>query len=56
LGLAVLSETDPRSGDVASKDCCSDRDAEVHRVLSEKVFPRQATVITAAEFLAALGS
>jgi nicotinamidase-related amidase len=38
------------------KDCCSDRDAEVHRVLVDKVFPRQATVITAAEFLQALGS
>ena len=41
---------------IVLKDCCSDRDAEVHRVLTEKVFPRQATVITAAEFLAALGS
>ena len=36
------------------QDCCSDRDAEVHRVLVEKVFPRQAKVITAAEFIAAL--
>ncbi len=41
---------------IVLKDCCSDRDAEVHRVLTEKVFPRQATVITAAEFLAALGA
>jgi nicotinamidase-related amidase len=41
---------------VVLKDCCSDRDPEVHRVLVDKVFPRQATVITAAEFLAALGS
>ncbi len=39
---------------VVLKDCCSDRDAEVHRVLVEKVFPRQAKVITAAEFIAAL--
>jgi nicotinamidase-related amidase len=29
---------------VVVEDCCSDRDAEVHRVLMEKVFPRQATV------------
>ena len=29
-------------------DCCSDRDEEVHRVLLEKVFPRQATVTTVA--------
>lgn len=32
---------------VVVSDCCSDRDPEVHRVLVEKVFPRQATVLTA---------
>jgi nicotinamidase-related amidase len=41
---------------IVLKDCCSDRDAEVHRVLTEKVFPRQATVISAAEFINALGA
>ncbi len=41
---------------IVLKDCCSDRDAEVHRVLIDKVFPRQAKVITAAEFVAALGA
>jgi nicotinamidase-related amidase len=41
---------------VVLKDCCSDRDAEVHRVLVEKVFPRQAKVATAADFIAALGT
>jgi nicotinamidase-related amidase len=40
---------------VVLKDCCSDRDPEVHRVLVDKVFPRQATVTTAAEFIKALG-
>jgi nicotinamidase-related amidase len=35
-------------------DCCADPDDEVHRVLTQKVFPRQATVMTAAEFLPAL--
>ncbi|MEE9284472.1 MAG: isochorismatase family cysteine hydrolase [Dehalococcoidia bacterium] len=35
-------------------DCCADRDEEVHRVLLEKILARQATVITADEFLAAL--
>ena len=35
-------------------DCCADADEEVHRVLCEKVFPRQATVSTAAEFRQAL--
>jgi nicotinamidase-related amidase len=34
---------------VVVEDCCADRDAEVHRVLMEKVFPRQATVVKADE-------
>jgi nicotinamidase-related amidase len=29
---------------IVAKDCCADRDEEVHRVLLEKVFPRQATI------------
>jgi len=32
-------------------DVCADRDPEVHRVLMEKVFPIQADVITADQFL-----
>ncbi len=36
-------------------DCCADRDEEVHRVLTEKIFPRQATVVTSREFLQAMG-
>ena len=35
-------------------DACSDADPEVHRVLTEKVYPRQGTVVSADEFLAAL--
>jgi nicotinamidase-related amidase len=35
-------------------DACGDRDAEVHRVLTEKVFPRQAAVTTVAEWAATL--
>jgi nicotinamidase-related amidase len=35
-------------------DACADRDPEVHRVLTEKVFPRQALVTTADEWVAAL--
>lgn len=34
-------------------DACADADPEVHRVLTEKVFPRQATVVTSAEWMAA---
>jgi nicotinamidase-related amidase len=37
-------------------DACDDRDPEVHRVLTEKVFPRQATVMTTDEFAAAVGA
>jgi len=32
-------------------DGCADRDEEVHRVLTTKVFPRQATVLTIDEWL-----
>lgn len=32
------------------RDACADRDEEVHRVLTEKVFPRQALVTTVAEW------
>ncbi len=35
-------------------DCCADPDEEVHRVLVEKVIPRQATVVTAEEIMRAL--
>jgi len=38
------------------KDCCSDKDAEVHRVLTEKVFPRQAIVASAEEVIGLLVS
>ncbi len=40
---------------IVLKDCCADRDPDVHRCLVDKVFPAQATVVTAAEFLRALG-
>jgi nicotinamidase-related amidase len=35
-------------------DGCADADPEVHRVLTEKVFPRQATVLTADEWIATI--
>ncbi|HXJ23631.1 MAG TPA: isochorismatase family cysteine hydrolase [Polyangia bacterium] len=37
------------------KDACADADDEVHRVLTEKLFPRQAAVLAAAELAPALG-
>jgi hypothetical protein len=33
------------------KDCCFDGDAEVHRVLTEKVFVRQATLVESGTFI-----
>ncbi len=33
------------------RDCCLDADEDVHRVLMEKVFPRQAAVMSAAEWV-----
>ncbi|MCL6633103.1 MAG: cysteine hydrolase [Alicyclobacillus herbarius] len=35
-------------------DACLDADAEVHRVLMEKVFPRQADVLTVDDWIASL--
>lgn len=39
---------------VVVDDCCADRDPEVHRVLVDKVFPRQATIARAAAVVSAL--
>ena len=36
-------------------DACADRDPEVNRVLLDKVFPWQATVVTSHELLKAIG-
>lgn len=37
------------------EDCCADADPEVHACLTNKVFPRQAAVISAESLLKALG-
>ena len=39
---------------IVVSDACSDADPEVHRVLTEKVYPRQGTVMTTQEFLSAI--
>jgi len=39
---------------VVLSDACADSDDEVHRVLMQKVFPRQAEVITVSEWIAGL--
>lgn len=41
---------------IVLSDACADPDEEVHRVLVEKVFPRQTTVMTCDEFLKSLKS
>lgn len=33
------------------EDCCADRDEEVHRVLTTKLFSRSATIVTLSEWL-----
>lgn len=38
------------------EDCCSDADAEVHDFLTQRIFPRQAEVVSAAAVLAALAA
>jgi nicotinamidase-related amidase len=41
---------------VVVADACADRSEEVHRVLTEKVFPWQATVVTARDVVKAIGT
>lgn len=41
---------------VVVEDCCADRDPEVHRVLTEKVFARWTTVVKAADVFARVGA
>ena len=38
------------------EDGCADRDPEVHRLLMEKVFPRQGTVVSSIEIVEALAA
>jgi hypothetical protein len=44
----------PPPGPIRLADACLDSDREVHRVLTEKVFPRQAGMRTVAEWAAGL--
>ena len=39
---------------IVIRDCCGDREPELHAALLDKLFPRRGTVMTAAEFLALL--
>ena len=39
---------------IVVEDGCADRDPDVHKLLMEKVFPRQGTVVSAQEMVQAL--
>ncbi len=39
---------------IVLEDCCADMDDEVHRVLTQKVFPRQTTVVQTQAYIQAL--
>jgi nicotinamidase-related amidase len=41
---------------IVVEDGCADRDPDVHRLLMEKVFPRQGTVVRATDLVAALAA
>jgi nicotinamidase-related amidase len=41
---------------IVVEDGCADRDPEVHKVLMEKVFPRQGTVVSSREMIEALAA
>ena len=41
---------------IVVSDACADMDSDVHRVLTEKILPTQATVVTAQEFVKAANS
>jgi nicotinamidase-related amidase len=52
-GVVLSTVRQAADGDyklVVLSDCCADRDPEVHRCLIEKVFPRQATIMSGEEF------
>lgn len=52
--LSTLREASDKDFELTViSDLCADADEEVHRVLTTKVFPRQATVVTSEEWLTA---
>ena len=50
----LLEACDADYRTVVIADCCADTDAELHRVLIERLFPLRGEVTTAAEFVKAL--
>jgi nicotinamidase-related amidase len=52
----LLHASDADYGVIVVKDCCTDRDPEVHACLVEKLFPRLARVLSAGELIDAMGT
>jgi len=55
-GVVISTVRDAADKDyrmIVIKDACHDADPDIHTVLTEKLIPRQASVATASEFLAA---
>jgi nicotinamidase-related amidase len=52
----LLQATDADYRLVVIKDCCADLDLELHNSLLDKLFPKRAQVLTAAEFVGNLDS
>ena len=52
----VRLAADPDYQLLVAEDACTDRDLEVHRLLMEKVFPRQGTVVSSKEMVEALAA
>ena len=50
----LLHATDADYWVIVIKDCCADQDQEVHACLTEKVFPRLATVVTGNQIIEAM--
>lgn len=54
--LSTLREAADRDYELTVlRDACGDADADVHRVLTEKIFPRQAEVLSVAEWASRAG-
>ena len=51
----VLEAADRDYRLIVVKDCCADLDADLHDMLVDKVFPRQATVVSADQLTQAIG-
>ena len=52
----ILHASDSDYRLIVVRDCCLDTDAELHATLLDKLVPRRATVVTAADLIESLGS